>query len=88
MFSKWNTYQAVTIGFTGGPSQGPLVLGHAYTVVSFTRDAAGTITTITVRNPWGIDGASSSDSNPWDGLVTLTVAQLSRYQGFTSWGRV
>jgi hypothetical protein len=88
LYNRWNTYQSVTVGFFSGPSNGPLVLGHAYTVVSFVRDAVETVTGVVVRNPWGVDGGSQTDSNPYDGLVTLTAAQLFEYSGCVSWGRV
>jgi hypothetical protein len=57
----------------------PVVASHAYTVVS-TSVVSGT-QYVTLRNPWGIDGAGS-DSNPLDGLVTLTFAQFQ--SGFSS----
>ena len=34
---------------------------------------------VTVYNPWGTDGGVSSDSNPYDGLVTLTITQVQQY---------
>jgi hypothetical protein len=55
------------------PANVPVVASHAYTVVS-TSVISGT-QYVTVRNPWGFDGAGS-DSNPLDGLVTLTFAQF------------
>ena len=53
----------------------PVIASHAYTVVS-TSVAAGT-QYITVRNPWGVDGAGS-DADPLDGLVTITLRSSSR----------
>lgn len=88
LYNRWSTYQSVGVEFWNGPSNGPVVLGHAYTVVSFVRDAVGAITSVVVRNPWGVDGGSQTDSNPYDGLVTLTAAQLFQYSGGVSWGRV
>lgn len=91
IFNRWNTYQAVTINFAGsdtGPRAGdPLVLGHAYTVMSVNRNSAGVVTSIVLRNPWGRDGAGS-DANTEDGLVTVTPAQIFRYNGAVAWGRV
>jgi hypothetical protein len=61
--------QAVTIGINT-PAQGaPLIGSHAYEVVSVSGS------TVTLRNPWGIDGVSNS-SNPNDGYVTVTADQL------------
>ena len=57
----------------GIPAGTSLVGYHMYTVVSFTRDAAGQITHVTLRNPWGYDGGTPSDSNPNDGLVTVSL---------------
>ena len=88
LYNRWNNYQSVGIEFWSGPSNGPVVLSHAYTVVSFVRNTAGAVTGIVVRNPWGVDGTPVSDSNPYDGLVTLTAAQLFQYSGGVSWGRV
>ena len=90
VYGLWNTFQAVTIGFTGlkaGPTGAPVILNHMYTVMSFVRDAAGVITSITLRNPWGTDGVANS-SNPNDGLVTVTPQQLFAYIGRVNWGRV
>lgn len=88
MYTRWNTYQAVTIGFTGAlKGSVPLIGDHMYTVYSFQRDSAGNVTSVTLRNPWGRDGAGS-DSNSSDGLVTLTPAQLFAQTGQVNWGRV
>ena len=46
-----------------------------YTVMYVTCDSSGVVTSITLRNPWGYDGAGN-DSNPYDGLVTVTPDQL------------
>lgn len=88
LYNRWSNRQSVGVEFWSGPSNGPVVLGHAYTVASFVRNAAGAITGVVVRNPWGVDGGSQTDSNPYDGLVTLTTAQLFQYSGGVSWGRV
>ncbi len=49
-----------------------LVRGHAYTLVSATRDANG-VAHYVVRNPWGVSGDASEDVN---GYATLTFAQV------------
>lgn len=91
LFAKWNTYQSVTIGFTGlkkATSTVPnLITGHMYTVARFNRDSAGNVTSIVLRNPWGVDGAGS-DSNVNDGYVTVTASQLMLLVGEVNWGRV
>jgi hypothetical protein len=79
--------QAVTIGFTSGGGA-PLVMSHQYTVASVQRNSSGTVISITLRNPWGVDGGGSADSNPNDGLVTVTPAQLYAQSGAVNWGRV
>ena len=78
----------MTIGFVGAlTGDVPLVTGHMYTVASVQRNSAGVVTSITLRNPWGVDGAGS-DGNTSDGLVTLTPAQLYAQTGRVNWGRV
>jgi hypothetical protein len=52
----------------------PLIASHCYAVISATKDAGGTVW-ITLRNPWGFDGFNV-DSNPNDGLVTVSYAAL------------
>jgi hypothetical protein len=88
MYNAWAGYQAVTIGFTGIPAgtQG-LIDYHMYTVVSFTRDAGGNVTHVTLRNPWGVDGVNY-DSNSSDGLVRISVQTLFSITGRVNWGRV
>lgn len=92
IYSRWNTYQAVTVNFSGGKKTSsagdPIILGHAYTVMSVRRNSAGTVTSIVLRNPWGTDGGGSTDSNPYDGLITVTPAQIFQYAGAVAWGRV
>lgn len=64
------------------PTDGaPLIGYHAYTVVSV--DAAAK--TITLRNPWGIDGAGWDGCN--DGYVTVTAQQAhNAFMGMmTAW---
>jgi hypothetical protein len=63
---------ALTAASSSSPS-GPIVGGHAYMVKSVQIGAGGTY--ITVYNPWGIDGATY-DSNPYDGVLQVTLAQF------------
>jgi hypothetical protein len=73
--TELNLGHAVTMA-SNSASAGPIIGGHAYMVKSATN--SGGVMTVTVYNPWGIDG-TSSDSNPYDGLVTLTITQLQQY---------
>ncbi len=85
--NRWNNYQAVTIGFVGSLSGNvPLVGNHMYTVASIIRNSAGVVTGITLRNPWGVDGAGNDGAN--DGFVTLTPQQIYAQMGRVNWGRV
>lgn len=52
-------------------SGAPIVASHAYTIVSTSVENG--IQYITLRNPWGYDGAGS-DGNAGDGLIKLTLA--------------
>jgi hypothetical protein len=45
------------------------------------------VTSVTLRNPWGVDGAGN-DGNPNDGLVTVSVFSLYSLNGRVNWGRV
>jgi hypothetical protein len=70
--------RAVTLG-TKLPELGaPVIASHAYSVVQVIADAAGTLKSLVLRNPWGMDGAGSDGRN--DGYVTLTAAQA-----YASW---
>jgi hypothetical protein len=80
--------QAVTIGFVGARvGVVPLVMNHMYAVASVGRNASGAVDSITLFNPWNVDGAGSRDSNPTDGLVTLSAAQIYAQYGRVNWGR-
>jgi hypothetical protein len=65
--------KGVTMATINNPTNAPLIGGHAYTVDHVTTDPNGNVTTITLRNPWGIDGAGSDGSN--DGYVTMSIQQ-------------
>lgn len=88
IYTRWANYQAVTVGFAGGSvsSGSPLINNHMYTVWSVTRNAAGQVVSIRLRNPWGTDGAGNDGNN--DGFVTVTPAQLFGSTGRVNWGRV
>ena len=73
--SSLSTGRAVTAASYSSAS-GPIVGNHAYEVkAAYASD--GTMY-VTVYNPWGYDG-TNSDSNPGDGLITLTMAQFKQY---------
>ena len=65
---------ALTLGSYSN-SPGPIVGSHAYVVKSVTY--SGGAQYVTVYNPWGVDGRSY-DSNPSDGLLTLSIQQVQR----------
>lgn len=92
VFNRWYNREAVTIGFSGSNQahSTPLVLGHMYLVTNVIRNAANVVTSIELRNPWGIDGAAVTSGNPSDGLVSVTPAQLWQFAsiGRVNWGRV
>ena len=66
--------KAVTLGIGSVPAGAPLIGGHAYTVDHLNKDAKGNVISITLRNPWGVDGAGNDGVN--DGYVTATPAQV------------
>lgn len=70
-----NAGKGVTLGTNPSVWGVPLIGDHTYTVVKAWKDQYGT-GYVTLRNPWGYDGAGS-DSNTYDGYVTLSVNQLA-----------
>ncbi len=89
IYMDWVTLRSSCVAFVGTAAYTyGIVMNHAYTVYSFQRDSSGSITGITLRNPWGVDG-SNRDSNPNDGLVTLTTNELFalRNTGWIEFGR-
>ena len=66
--------KAVTLGIGNVPAGAPLIGGHAYTVDHLNKDSNGNVISITLRNPWGVDGAGNDGKN--DGYVTVTPAQV------------
>ncbi len=63
---------AVTLG-SYGSAPAPIVGSHAYMVHSIA--GTGASATVTVYNPWGVDGRSYDD-NYGDGLLALSMDQL------------
>ena len=69
---------AISIGsYSAGG--GPIVGGHAYMIKSVQMDAGAM--TMTVYNPWGVDGRGYDGNN--DGLLTITMTQVQ--QAFSSY---
>lgn len=66
--------KAVTLGIGSVQAGAPLIGGHAYTVDHLNKDDKGNVVSITLRNPWGVDGAGNDGKN--DGYVTATPAQV------------
>jgi hypothetical protein len=57
-------------------ASGPVVGSHAYMVKSVATSESGSY--VTVYNPWSYDGRTW-DSSPYDGLLTLSIAQVQQY---------
>lgn len=66
--AELNAGKAVTFATVGTISGSTLVGSHAYQVVSVTA------TTLTLRNPWAIDGYTCKDGSN-DGYITVTATQ-------------
>ena len=71
-----------------------LITSHQYVIMGYQMDAlTGFLSSITLRNPWGIDGPGSSpgpgnDANFNDGIVTISFAELINVQGSFEWAPV
>jgi hypothetical protein len=95
LYSKWTQGYAIVIGSIAfnGPEGG----NHAFTIERFIRNAAGIVTDIVLRNPWGEeDGINRFNAfafaNPGasanDGVFTVTVSQLYNSGGWVRTGQV
>ncbi|WP_428940802.1 C2 family cysteine protease [Fontivita pretiosa] len=72
---------AVTFGtIQNPPADVPVVGGHGYIVERVNVDSSGRVVSLTLRNPWGIDGAGNDGRD--DGIVTITAAQALRVMWF------
>jgi fibronectin type 3 domain-containing protein len=67
--SALSSGKPVTLASYSGPY---LVNGHAYTIISASKDSSG-VTRYVVRNPWGSSGTYMENSQ---GYATLTFAQM------------
>jgi hypothetical protein len=86
---------AATIGFDFVPPNSgiPLIQAHQYILLDYTLGSNGLVSSVTLRNPWGIDGPGSSpgpgnDNNFNDGIVTITLDQLALTEGSFEWAHV
>jgi hypothetical protein len=62
---------------------------HMYTVVAVNYDASGNPVSLTLRNPWGIDGSGANpDGNPNDGLITVAVSGMAKKLDYLEWAAV
>lgn len=96
LFTRWNTYQNVVVAVDDNNFALGIPVNHAYTLWNVNRNAAGQVTTIVLRNPWGVDVGSYvppagftgyADANPNDAFITLTPAQLyATTPGFSNSG--
>jgi len=68
---------APTLGIQATVPGLPLVTLHQYIVLDYTLDAFGELQTLTLYNPWGIDGVPPFSGNPDDGIVTITGDELA-----------
>lgn len=93
--SKVKGDQAVSISFYGDdkgkkkPVGGiPIYTGHAYTVSSVEKNAAGAIVSITLRNPHGNNWEFNGKPGVNGAYITLTPRQIFAQWGAVNWGRV
>jgi len=74
-----DNHLAGSVGFQSTPANGILIPAHQYILLGYTLDpTTGLVATVTLRNPWGIDGPGASpalgnDNNFKDGIVTVGV---------------
>ena len=68
-----SAHRAVTYATSSVSDNAPLLGGHAYSVDRVNVDAQGVPVSMTLRNPWGIDGAGNDGND--DGYVTVSAQQ-------------
>ena len=73
---------APTIGIDT-PSSGLLISSHQYIVVGVTK-TAGQVTSVTLHNPWNIDGGTLTSGNPNDGDIVIDIDTLFACSGYCS----
>lgn len=64
----------------------PLMADQAYSILSYSLNGLGDVSSVVVRNPWGIDGGGSMDSDPDDGLITVSIDDLFATEGMLESG--
>lgn len=69
-----NSKRGVVTGTKDSVSGAPVIGNHVYTIVKATKDAVGNMF-VTLRNPWGFDGAGN-DGNANDAQVTISMSQF------------
>jgi RTX calcium-binding nonapeptide repeat (4 copies) len=77
---------AVTALPTPPANQPALIAGQDYTLLSYHVDALGDVTSVVLRNPMGIDGGGSMDSDPNDGILTININDLLATSGTIQFG--
>ena len=65
--------KSVTYATYNVADNAPLLPSHAYAVARVNTDMLGNPLSVTLRNPWGVDGAGNDGLN--DGYVTVTAQQ-------------
>jgi hypothetical protein len=92
LYTKWTQGYSLAVGSivmdTGG--------NHEFTITSFVRNAAGTVTDLVIRNPWGTDSlnrfsafsSAVGGTNANDGYFTVTVSDFYNSGGWVYWGQV
>jgi hypothetical protein len=94
LYTKWTQGFSLAVGSIVYNGEGGG--NHEFTITGFVRNAAGTVTDIVIRNPWGRDALSDFDAfasgnggtNANDGVFTVTVSQFYNSGGFVYMGQV
>lgn len=88
VYARWSNHEMATVGFG---AVAPAARASPRTPTRWSR-SSGTAPAWSRASPCGtrgLDGVSNpNDTNPNDGLVTVTPAQLFASQGDVTWGRV
>ncbi len=76
ILQQWQANHPITLGSDDNAS-GPIVGCHAYMVQNVVTTPQGV--SITVYNPWGVDGGTTWADSPGAGLLTMTVSEIQQY---------
>ncbi|MCE9565314.1 MAG: hypothetical protein K8U57_25045 [Planctomycetes bacterium] len=74
----------VTVTTVGGGAT--LERGQSYSLTGLVFDTTGTVTSVILRNPTGVDGGGSFDADPNDGYVTISINNIFASTGTISFG--